>query len=475
MSPIPHNHRSEPALLLLINDSEQIDALVRSGERRVLHWSARPGGGADRFYGDLDDPATYECAARADAVTAVIDLPDLSRAEGALRALRDVRPDAAVLLLSDELDDAAGDGTLARAGSLRDVLRLDLEEELQRLESERRVFCLRRFVEPSAVVPILIHPDPDPDAIASAFALRAVLGRNAGQSPVVTLGDMRRPENRRMADLLELRVSVVSGAELRELERLLVVDTQPAGLFPGGGPGLGVIDHHPPEAGYTAEFLDLRPGYGAVSSMLTEYLRAACESEVGDTLAAALLHGIKTDTDLLTRSVSPEDVQAYAFLQERADTELLRRIERPSYSVEAARSYGAALAGVRVSDGIALVHAGDLPENAAHLLPELADFCLNLQHATLAVASGFVSDELVVTLRYGGRGQLDAGAIARRLAAGGGQGGGHAAMARVSLPRAVVMERFGRNESELPGRLLEHIREVAEGAGGRELTPPRRS
>jgi len=456
-------NRSEPALLLLINTRDDIDALVRSGDRRVRHWSARPDGGADRFHGDLADPMTYAFADGAVAVTAVIDLPDLAGAEAALRALRQVRPDAAVLLLSDAVADAPGDGTLVRAGSLREVLRLDLEEELERLESERRVYCLRGFVGHGDVVPILIHRDPDADALASAYALRAVLGPAADACPVVTLGAMRRPENRRMADLLELRPAVVSAPELRELARLLVVDMQPAGMFPDGGPRLGVIDHHPPEAGYEAEYLDLRPHYGAVSSMLTEYLRATCESSVGGVLAAALLHGIKTDTHVLTRGVSPKDVQAYAFLQERADPELLRRIERPSYSLEAAHRYGVAIASLRAAGGIALAHAGTLPEEEAHLLPELADFCLALESATFAVASGFVGDELVFTLRYGGSGEVDAGAIARRIADSGGQGGGHAAMARATLPRAQALEQFGPDERELPAKLLDYLRGLAEG------------
>jgi nanoRNase/pAp phosphatase (c-di-AMP/oligoRNAs hydrolase) len=257
-----------------------------------------------------------------------------------------------------------------------------------------------------------------------------------------------------------LRVGVVSRSELRDLERLLVVDMQPVAMFPVGGPRLGVIDHHPLESGYQADYLDVRPGYGAVSSMLTEYLRAIGESKVSEVLAAALLHGIKTDTDLLTRGVSTQDVQAFAFLQERADNSLLRRIERPSYSRQAARRFGAALASLRIAGGVALAHAGDLAEDEAHVLPELADFCLGLEAATLGVASGFVSDELVVTIRYGGRGELDAGMIARRLAGAAGQGGGHAAMARATLPAQRARERFGVAGDDVAENLLRYVGEL---------------
>jgi nanoRNase/pAp phosphatase (c-di-AMP/oligoRNAs hydrolase) len=224
--------------------------------------------------------------------------------------------------------------------------------------------------------------------------------------------------------------------------------------------------------GYRAEFLDLRPEYGAAASMVTEYLRASCESQVDALVATALLHGIKTDTDLLTRGVSPDDVQAYAFVQERSDPALLRRFERPSFSVPAARCYGAAVSGVSARSGIAAAHAGEVPEGAAYLLPELADFCLVLADTRVAVASGYVGEELVLTFRYGGRDGVDAGELARRAAAGGGQGGGHASMARASLPRALAAERLQlRADTPVAERLVDYVRELAEAAGfGEALT-----
>jgi len=121
-----------------------------------------------------------------------------------------------------------------------------------------------------------------------------------------------------------------------------------------------------------------------------------------------------------------------------------------------------------------LAHAGAVPEQASHLLPELADFCLALEDATIAVATGFISDELVVTLRYGGKGQVDVGEIARRLAEGGGRGGGHAAMARATLPQSVVREKFGPvKDEDLRVRLLSYIKELAKTPGA-EATLTRR-
>ena len=81
------------------------------------------------------------------------------------------------------------------------------------------------------------------------------------------------------------------------------------------------------------------------------------------TLATALLFGIKTDTDSLTRGVSPADVNAYAFLQERAELTQVRRFERPSYPVETARAYGGALASMVCERDLCAVFLGELAED----------------------------------------------------------------------------------------------------------------
>jgi nanoRNase/pAp phosphatase (c-di-AMP/oligoRNAs hydrolase) len=375
-------------------------------------------------------------------VTAVIDLEDDQRAEAALQTLREVRPDAAVLVLSHALDHAPGDGTLTRAGTLRDVVRLDLDEELRRLEAQRRAYCLRRFADGDAAVSVLIHPDPDPDALSSAFALRRLLGGDARSMPIVSPGGIRRPENQRMAKLLGISVETVTPEQLRALPRLIAVDMQPAGMC-GAETAIAVIDHHPAEADYHAEFLDVRTDYGAVASMLTEYLRAADGVVIDELLATALLHGIKTDTDSLTRGVSAADVDAYAFLQEHADLGLLRRIERPSFSPEAVRTFGAALESVQVREALVVAFAGTLPPEQAHLLPEIADFCMGVENGRLSVATALIEDELVFTLRYSGKAGLDAGRLAKRIAAEGGSGGGHATMARATLPRERAEQRIG--------------------------------
>ena len=51
----------------------------------------------------------------------------------------------------------------------------------------KRVHDLRAFVRGTAVVPILVQEDPDPDGMASALGLRTLLRRSEEESPIVSL------------------------------------------------------------------------------------------------------------------------------------------------------------------------------------------------------------------------------------------------------------------------------------------------
>ena len=439
----PSADRSEERrLLIIVSDRADLSASVRSRVRDVMRWGGRSAGEGDArrsgehlFHGDPADPRTYHWVAPARGLSAVVDLADTQLRRAVEKTLRTLRPDAALLILRGQEVDEPGDGTVVRPGPLRDALRLDLDEELGRLEAERRMWCLHRFVEGEDTVPIVLHPDPDPDALSSALAVRVLLGRDARRAPVVTLRTMTRPENRRMADLLNLDVVEVSAAELDRYGRVVAVDTQPGNAGAQGGARWAVIDHHPAEEGLVVGFRDIRPDYGATATLLTEYLRAAPDCAVGSSLATALLYGIRTDTAMLTRGLRAEDVEAYAWLQDRADPALLRRIERPAYTPALVRAFGTAVAGVVLREDVAVGWAGRLDSDHGHVLSDLADLCLGIEGAAWAAAGAVMDGELVLALRHMGPGP-GAGEVARKLAGEEGRGGGHGTMARATVSAA---------------------------------------
>jgi len=302
----------------------------------------------------------------------------------------------------------------------------------QSAETRRRVQALREFAAGTPVVPILCQEEPDPDAIASAFGVRALLRRSEKEAPLVALGRVQRPETRRMIELLDIAVTRVTEAELRAFERVIAVDLEPV-VLRGATTRVAVIDHHPPEKGYVTEFYDVRPDYGAAATIVTEYLRSA-DTTVGERLATALLYGIRTDTALLTRGTSRADVEAYGFLQEHADPALVARIDRPAYPRDVVPVFGRALQHARMADEVAVVWLGRVAREHGHMMPELADLCLSIEGVTWAAAGGVLDDALVANIRHLGEGSPGAGDVARHATRDAGSGGGHPSMARVEMP-----------------------------------------
>lgn len=314
-----------------------------------------------------------------------------------------------------------------------------------------RVNELRAFVGETERVPILVQEDPDPDGMATALGVRVLLHRIEDDSPIISLGEITRPENRRMAEMLGIRVTRVTPTEVEGFEKVIAVDTQPRG-FRGPPPRMAIIDHHPPLDSYPADFADIRPDYGAAATVITEYLRADGESQVHQKLATALLYGIRTDTDTLMRGATAPDVIAYAFLQDRVDQVLLRRVSRASFQPDCVRAFGRALAAVVVEDHVAVAYLGRLLPDEGHILPILAEFCLALESVAWGAAAAVIEDEVALAIRRTGTAGPGAGQVARLLSEEPGKGGGHATMARAALPKKRLGARSEEPGAEGPSR-----------------------
>src|SRR3981081_4709137 len=146
--------------------------------------------------------------------------------------------------------------------------------EFSRSLTRARVHQYQRYFSDADRVLIMLHNDPDPDAMASGLALRNVLRRNKNTAIIGAIQGVTRPENLRMVNLLDIHVEAITPESLKEYDRVAMVDGQP--------PYFGeliervdlVIDHHPEQPGYTAVFKDIRPDYGSAPTILPEPLRA---------------------------------------------------------------------------------------------------------------------------------------------------------------------------------------------------------
>ena len=162
-------------------------------------------------------------------------------------------------------------------------------------------------------------------------------------APICTFGTITRPENVAMCRILDIEVEEISAQALDQFDRVAMVDVQPSFLEERFADVDLVIDHHPVEQPIHARIKDVRPSYGATSTILVEYLRSV-DVKITQRLATALLYGIKADTLGLERGGSRADLEAFTFLYMLANHNALRRIERPELSEAAAAAAAAAAA-----------------------------------------------------------------------------------------------------------------------------------
>ncbi len=422
---------------------------IGAGEDEILTWVPRAEESARQrptgfqaLQGGLVPEALAKLGPKGgDEFAVVTEDPPFARA--AVGVVAEAAPGAPVLVLSDSLDpETLPEHPCLRAAGLRTLIRDDVDEQFSLLGNLRRVVDMRSLLERREKVGILLQPDPDPDGIACGYALRVLLGRKSPTSPLISFGEVKRPENQAMVRALGLEVRTVTPDELVEYDALALVDVQPT-VFGENPPARVlsvdvVIDHHPERSGYDAVIRDIRPSYGATSTILTEYLRAA-NLELKPRLATALTYGIKSDTQLLGRETSSHDMAAFAFLHAHHSTALLRRIERPALPPDALRALGRALAKSEVRDGIHLLVLGRVRED---VIPQVADLGLQAEGAEWAIAAGVVGGDLVFSVRNVGYVRA-AGDVVRGVVEGLGVGGGHRSMAKGIIPLKAFRKKYG--------------------------------
>jgi nanoRNase/pAp phosphatase (c-di-AMP/oligoRNAs hydrolase) len=328
--------------------------------------------------------------------------------------------------------------SFAHCVSLQELLESNIRWHIRLAKTMRRLEEVNSHFEEAESVLILLQDDPDPDAIASGLALRQVLGRNKQTAPIGSFGRVTRPENIAMIKLLEIEIERITTHSLKQFDRIAVVDLQPPHLSSPPAHIDLVIDHHPEQFTYKSTIRDIRPGYGATSTILLEYLLCA-GSSVGTRLATAMLYGIKSDTFLLAREVNEWDVEAFSYLYPLANQNLMRRIERPELPPTALDALSMALKNRRVIDKVAFVHLGRVERD--DLIPQMADFSLSFEGIEWAFVSGIYDSHYIISVRNVGYVRA-AGRVLKDAFGDIGSAGGHASMAKAVIPLSNLTEKW---------------------------------
>lgn len=258
---------------------------------------------------------------------------------------------------------------------------------------------------------VLMHANPDPDAMATAVGI-AFLGELTGtEMELMYPGQIRHQENRAFRTVLDLELTPISSADDLSDDPVILVDhNAPRDL--AGSENItptAIIDHHP-NGDTPGEFIDIRPDYGAASSIISEYcedvgVESTTEDEIEDdeetvlptTVATGLLYGILSDTNRLTRGCSSGEFRACSYLYPAVDQDLLDRITNPEVDAEILDIRATAITNREIRGPFAVSNVGAVSNVDA--IPQAADELLKLEGTTAVIVFGEKEDTLYLSGR----------------------------------------------------------------------------
>ena len=297
---------------------------------------------------------------------------------------------------------------------------------------------------------VLVCVNADPDALASAMAVKRLLRYRVKRVVVAHTNEIRRLNNVIMVERLKLPLERLQNVDPDEYSKLVLVDSQPDHLPEFKKLTFHVIiDHHPVDQEWPVEYVDIRPDYGATASMLVEYLRAAA-MKPSVALATALFYAIKSDTHNFEKKSRLADAISFRYLFDLANRNLVRKFELTDLRRSELRYFKVALAELKYSKRRYYSHLGRVA--SPDVLVIVADFLNHVGEIDWVFVSGIHGSKLVVIFRCDGY-RKSAGKLAKRIFGTIGSAGGHKEAARAEVP----LENLADSDKEFTSLTLKRL------------------
>ena len=308
---------------------------------------------------------------------------------------------------------------------------------------------------------VLIVFNADPDSIASAMAMKRLLWRKVSSISLSSINVISRPDNMAMVRLLGVNITHIEKLNVKRFNRFVVVDSQPSHNEAYSRIKADVVIDHHPDTNVSAPFHDIRPHYGATSSIMTEYLRAA-RIKPSAKLATGLFHAIKTDTSNFQRQTLVEDLKAFQFLFRYVNIYLARKIEQAELRFDFLKYFKIALESYRFRRGRIYAHLGTV--NTPDLCVIIADFLMRINTVSWSIVTGVYNQKLIVILRSDGI-RKDAGKVAGKSFSRLGFAGGHKSAARAEIPLKEIKLADTGNEKKMLNWVIHQIEKKSKTKG----------
>ncbi|MCQ1536884.1 potassium transporter TrkA [Methanosarcina sp. KYL-1] len=425
------------ALAKELRESNKVVIIVDKDEAKVETLREE---GFEAIVGDISDPGLVNTIDLRNVV-AILFLSSNNEAnrQGIENFKKVISPDVQIfsrasdIINREKMEDLGADYVFMPSR----VVASSLSRSLERAESVHRGNRLSRWLKGirDKRLAIVIHDNPDPDAISSGLALKEISKSLGVDANILYHGRIGHQENKAFVNLLGIDLSKMEEYDLEDFDEIALIDCAIPGvnnmLPPNSYVGI-VIDHHPPgESEIKAEYIDIRPNFGATATIMTKYLQQL-NINISKTLATALLYGIRTDTQDFKRKTDPADLSAASYLYPLSNHDILDQLERPSMAIETLEVLGEAIRNRQVIGSYLLSNVGNIRDRDT--LPQAADYLLSLEGISTTVVFGVTEERIYISGRSNDI-RVNLGEIMRQ--AFGEDAGGHANAAGAQIPLGV--------------------------------------
>ncbi len=272
---------------------------------------------------------------------------------------------------------------------------------------------------------LILHNNPDPDAIASAFAFSHLLAYYKKSSKIFYKGLIGRSENKEMIKRLRINLHPFENLVFRKNMNIALFDCQPGAgnqPLPKNVIPKIVIDHHPlRKESSKVQFNDIRKNIGSSSTIVAEYFKLL-DIPLNNRIATALYYGLKTDTYNFTRDFGKIDLEMLQFILDSVSLKLIGKIENPPLTKEYYRKICLSLKGVTIYNKAIITDIGKV--NYPDICAEVADFLIRMKNINWVIVFSYFDQKLFFSIRTKSR-QKIAGKLAVYIVKKIGSGGGH--------------------------------------------------
>jgi nanoRNase/pAp phosphatase (c-di-AMP/oligoRNAs hydrolase) len=367
---------------------------------------------------------------------------------GAIRRVREKDREVTIFARSagDRVDDQLKEAGASIVVHVPEIVSSAFLKETEDFELGRVALELVKVLEdakPGAVA-IFCHDNPDPDTLASGWALHHICEHRKVKARIFFGGELALPGSKELVKRLRIPVKGLAGPEeveqvIASHSKIALVDSARAGennCLPINVVPNVIIDHHSTSASAKGgEFFEVRANVGATATIMTKYyIQLGLPMDLR--IATALFYGIKTDTAGFSKNISPADMMAAAFLSSYVYQPLLDIFEAPPLPRSTIEAFGKAVTDREIRKHVSVSWLGELPDRSA--LPMVVDFMMQEEGTLTAVVIALVDDTIQLSGRNKDK-EIHIGAVLHRAFRGVGSAGGHATSAGGQIPLKTVL------------------------------------